>query len=103
MFVVTVLFTIHEQNHQDFIVQITDNANTSLAAEVGCIQFDVCTSREKPFEVFLYEVYATEAAFELHLASEHFKIFSQRTASWVADKQVMTYVKTTVDKSLSVS
>ena len=71
---------------------IRENAAASLREEPGCHHFDVCTSPDDPTEIFLYELYDDRAAFDAHLASEHFRAFDAMTADWVADKQVHTYL-----------
>ena len=91
MYVITVLFSIHSAHRTEFLQAITSNAQTSLADEVGCKQFDVCTSSSDPNDVFLYEVYDSKAAFDLHLASKHFLGFNTLTSTWVATKVVNAF------------
>ena len=89
MHVVTVLFTIQAAHYPNFLSAMLQNAATSLADEPGCSQFDVCEGTNHT--IFLYEIYADAAAFELHLASKHFVAFNQKTAPWVANKQVQIF------------
>jgi (4S)-4-hydroxy-5-phosphonooxypentane-2,3-dione isomerase len=92
MHVITVLFNIHPVHHTEFMAAMIENAQTSLAAEPGCLVFDVCESRaDGTCHVFLYEVYATPADFQLHLAAAHFHQFNTRTAAWVIDKTVSVF------------
>lgn len=91
MYVITVLFSIHQAHHAAFLQAITSNAQISLAEESGCRQFDVCTSNSKPDDVFLYEVYDTKEAFDVHLASNHFLAFSTLTSAWVTSKIVNSF------------
>ena len=86
MYVITVLFSIQPAHQADFLQAITSNAKTSLADEAGCRQFDVCTSSSKPDDIFLYEVYDSKAAFDVHLASSHFLAFNALTSTWVTGK-----------------
>ena len=44
-------------------------------------------------EVFLYEFYEDEAAFQTHLASDHFKSFDSRAARMVERKDVRIFSK----------
>jgi (4S)-4-hydroxy-5-phosphonooxypentane-2,3-dione isomerase len=92
MYIVTVLFKIQTAYYPQFLAEMRSNANTSVQVEPGCHQFDVCEggSSDAP-EVFLYEVYGSQADFLLHLASQHFLAFNALTAPWVADKQVSTF------------
>jgi (4S)-4-hydroxy-5-phosphonooxypentane-2,3-dione isomerase len=92
MHVVTVLFTIKPAHRAEFMVAMLENAQTSLAIEPGCHVFDVCESPSAgACQVFLYEVYATQAAFQLHLATPHFQEFNTLTASWVLGKTVSVF------------
>jgi (4S)-4-hydroxy-5-phosphonooxypentane-2,3-dione isomerase len=92
MHTVTVLFKIHAAHYTEFVIAIKDNAQTSLSAEPGCHQFDVCEgSNAQCPEIFLYEVYASKEAFQAHLATPHFAQFNTLTAPWVADKTVAVF------------
>ena len=92
MYVVTVLFNIKAAHSAEFMLAMLENARTSLATEPGCQVFDVCESCSgDACEVFLYEVYATPADFQLHLAASHFQQFNAQTAPWVIDKAVSVF------------
>ncbi len=91
MYVVTVLFTIRAASLDIFMREMNANAQTSLMHEVGCHHFDVCRSTVSPTEIFLYEVYESKDAFAVHLASEHFKEFNDRTLPWVDSKVVRIF------------
>ena len=54
----------------------------------GCRQFDVCVDPARDDRIYLYEVYDDEAAFQAHLASEHFHEFDARVADWIRGKTV---------------
>ena len=47
----------------------------------------------RPTHVFLYEVYRDRAAFDLHLASDHFRQFDQRSRDLVIRKTVVAYAR----------
>jgi (4S)-4-hydroxy-5-phosphonooxypentane-2,3-dione isomerase len=91
MYVVTVEFDIASTYQAKFMRAMIKNAQTSLAEESGCRQFDVCASVEHPEQVFLYECYDSEQAFKLHLASPHFVAFNALTTPWVVGRTVRTY------------
>lgn len=93
MFVVTVTFTIQPGAMAGFLPLMLDNAQRSLSDEPRCRQFDVCTSEDNPDEVFLYELYDDEAAFQQHLTMPHYEQFAERTAPMVIDKMVKTYTR----------
>ena len=91
MYVITVLFSIHAAHQAAFLQAISSNAQTSLADEPGCRQFDVCTSLNNPNDIFLYEVYDSKADFDAHLASKHFLAFNALISAWVTDKVVNAF------------
>ncbi|GAB4391985.1 MAG: putative quinol monooxygenase [Kiloniellaceae bacterium] len=91
MHVVTVVFTIRSEHLEDFRAAMARQAETSLRAEPGCRQFDVCYDPAAPTTCFLYEIYQDEKAFRAHLATSHFKTFDATVAPWVASKLVHTY------------
>lgn len=93
MFAVTVQFTIKDGKMEAFLPLMRENALTSLKEEPGCHQFDVCTDPTTPQEVFLYEIYDDDAAFEAHLASSHFQAFDAGVAGMVAAKTVRTFTE----------
>src|SRR5690349_4403720 len=90
-FVVTVEFVVKPEFVDDFMPAMIENARTSLRNEAGCSQFDVCVLPTDRAQIFLYEIYDDRAAFDVHLASPHFKAFDAKVADWVATKTVRLY------------
>ncbi|MEM8592821.1 MAG: putative quinol monooxygenase [Pseudomonadota bacterium] len=95
MFAVVVTLRIAREEMSAFLPAIRLNASKSLANEPGCHRFDVCTDPERQSEVFLYELYENEAAFQAHLATDHFKHFDAQTAEMVLEKDVRTFAEVT--------
>ena len=62
-------FTVKPGAKAQFLDIIRDHASRTLANEEGCLQFEVCEPVEGGNRVFLYEMYADDAAFEVHKAS----------------------------------
>jgi quinol monooxygenase YgiN len=91
MFIVTVTFTLDPAHPAAFGAAMRAQAANSLALEPGCLQFDVCQQAGAPDVFFLYEVYTDREAFDLHLASRHFKDFDQKVTPWVRAKTVTLY------------
>ncbi|MEL6548894.1 MAG: putative quinol monooxygenase [Pseudomonadota bacterium] len=91
MFAVVVTLKIAPGKMPDFLTSIRPNAAASLRDEPGCHRFDVCHDDARPNEVFLYELYDDAAAFDAHLATEHFKIFDAETAPMIVGKDIRTY------------
>lgn len=88
MYAVTVTFQIAPDQIGDFVPLILENARTSRRVEPGCQQFDVCHDQN---EVFLYEIYDDQAAFQMHLDSDHFKAFEGAIHGMVQGKQVRLF------------
>ncbi len=91
MFVVTVRFEVTKDALEDFLPLILENARSSLSEEPGCHRFDVCQSPDAPNEVFLYELYENEAAFEAHRKMPHFEKFSATAEPMIVSKSAQTY------------
>jgi len=87
-YVVTVEFAVQPEHAARFTELLLENARTSLADEPGCQVFDVCTWPQQEDRFFLYEVYDSSEAFQLHLQSPHFKAFDAAVAPWIARKTV---------------
>ncbi|GAB5458335.1 MAG: hypothetical protein Hens3KO_13650 [Henriciella sp.] len=91
MYVVTVTFEVHPEWVEAFASLMRLQAQNSLELESGCLRFDVCFSENGQNTIFLYEIYADRAAFDLHLASDHFKQFDAAVVSMIAAKTVNTW------------
>ena len=75
MFAVLVDFRIDPIHADAFAGRVQQQASDSLRLEQGCHVFDVCRNGRKGEQIFLYEIYEDEAAFDLHLQSDHFQGF----------------------------
>ena len=93
MFVVTVIIEVQPEHTDEFKSAMLAQARNSLKAETDCLQFDVCQSPAHAEVFFLYEIYRDRAAFDVHLASPHYKSFDATVASIVANKTVTLYTK----------
>ena len=91
MYIVTVEFDLDPRFVAPFMEAMLENARKSKVLEAGCRQFDVCVSEDDPKKPFLYEVYDDRAAFEAHLATEHYRSFDTRVREWVRSKRVSFY------------
>lgn len=88
VFTILVEFVIEPGAMATFLPLMLANARTSLAEEEGCRQFDVLRPEGDGDRIVLYEIYDDRAAFDLHAASAHFRVFDQATASLVRRKTV---------------
>jgi len=68
----------------DFLTGIHANALASLRDEPGCLRFDVQQQVDDPHAFVLYEIYASQAAFEVdHRQAPHYAAWRQVTAQCV--------------------
>ena len=91
MYVITVVFEIKKEHTDAFATAMRENARASLENELGCHQFDVAFAPDDPTTCFLYELYTDKAAFNVHLATPHFKSFDATVNSWLNGKSVHVY------------
>ncbi|MEN9578898.1 MAG: Autoinducer 2-degrading protein LsrG [Pseudomonadota bacterium] len=90
-FVVTVLFKVSPDHAAEFHAAVCTQAKNSLDREPECHRFDVCADPTDPCTIFLYELYTDKAAFDVHLASSHFKEFGALVGPWTVTKEVRTF------------
>jgi quinol monooxygenase YgiN len=93
MTIVTVLFVLDPSQREEFMPAMREQARRSLERESGCQQFDICIAEHDPCQVFLYEVYSDQAAFDAHLDTPHYRDFAERVAPWVREKTVSTWFR----------
>ena len=97
-YAITVSFELEDGAAEKFHRLVAENARQSVALEPGCLRFDVLFPANGGMsrEVFLYEVYTDQAAFDVHLTSPHFKSFDEETRTLVRRKTVNAF---TVDQN----
>ena len=93
MFVVIVDWTVAERDAAAFAQLLKTQATNSLEREEACRIFDVAQDPSAPGNFMLYELYDTKAAFEAHLASEHFQAFAPQAETMTLEKTVRTMVR----------
>ena len=64
---------VKEENINQFIDSITLDSIGSTNEEPGCLRFDVYQNINDPSEIYLYEVYSNDDAFEYHRGTPHIK------------------------------
>ena len=89
MLIIAVTFAVKPAHLEAFRSAVLKNAAASLADEKDCHTFDVCAGANAT--IYLYERYANEAAFDVHLASAHFIEFDQLVTPWIESKTVQRY------------
>lgn len=88
MYVVVVEFESKAGCEAPFLDAIKNQAKNSIERESDCLQFDVCVEPDNQNKILLYEVYASEAAFQAHIKTNHFAAFDQTVQPWIESKSV---------------
>ena len=91
MYAVCVTFHIKPERMEAFLCRMLRQAEDSLSVEPDCHRFDVCTSRDSPNRVFLYELYSDRTAFDQHLESSHFAVFDRAVREFIEHKDVRCF------------
>ncbi|MCB1547030.1 MAG: antibiotic biosynthesis monooxygenase [Hyphomicrobiaceae bacterium] len=91
MLVVTVDFKIKPERAGEFHKAILGHARNALEREPGCLQFDVAVDPENAANVFLFEVYVDDAAFEAHKTSPHMAAYAPTVKDMILERKLATY------------
>lgn len=88
MYTVIVEFTVDPNSRETFMPRMLQQASDSLSLEEHCHTFDVAVDETDENTIMLYELYSDKAAFQTHLASDHFKSFDQAVSEMIVNKKV---------------
>lgn len=88
-FVLLVEFDVAPSSLDAFMALIDTNARASVADEPGCYQFDVMQTLDDPNKIVLYEVYASEQAFQAHMGMAHTQTFLAAAKPMVQGQRVL--------------
>jgi quinol monooxygenase YgiN len=72
-FVLSVRLKVKPEHLDRFMPLLLENARAARVTEPGCRGFDVLVDPKDKTQLMLYEVYDSEAAFEAHQRTAHFK------------------------------
>jgi (4S)-4-hydroxy-5-phosphonooxypentane-2,3-dione isomerase len=84
MVVLHVTVQVKPEHVSEFLDAVRYDAEHSEKDEPGCLRFDVSQDRDDPNRFYYYEIYRDEAALEAHRQTHHFKLYSEKTRSWLA-------------------
>ncbi len=90
-FAIIVEFDLLEGSFDLFHQEVMKNAEASKSKEPGCQVFDVLVPNKEENRIVLYEVYDSDAVFQEHLLSKHFKEFSDRVSGLVTDRKLTKF------------
>jgi D-3-phosphoglycerate dehydrogenase len=78
-----------EPEHREAVLELAQrHVRNTLAAEPGCLRFELVAPKGDPGSLVFYEVFASEAAFAAHRDSPHLAWFREARASLVREAQV---------------
>lgn len=92
-YIVTVDWKIEPDRSEDFAKYAKKQAENSINLETDCLFFDLSRSEEERNRFFMYEIYTSREAFDIHLASDHFKDFSMKIDGMVIARDLRTHRK----------
>ena len=84
MFVTVVYVHVKPERVADFIEAIRVNHEASIQ-EPGNLRFDILQSRDDPTRFVAYEAYVDEAAAKAHKETEHYAVWRDTVADWMAE------------------
>jgi quinol monooxygenase YgiN len=85
MHVLIVTIQIQPNHREEFLEALIEDARGTDEEESGCLRFDILEDVEDPNRIYLYEVYADDAAVEVHRKAPHFLKWKSATQSWFAE------------------
>ena len=88
-FAVIVEFRLKAGTRPAFRPLVDANARASARKE-ACRRFDGLEPESQADSILLYEIYDDRAAFQTHLASDHYRSFAEASADLCAGKTVTT-------------
>ena len=69
-----------------FVQRVTRHRELCLEREKGCLQFDILVPADGTNSVHLYEVYADQAALDVHVNTPHMAEYRHDTDSMIAER-----------------
>ncbi len=70
-----------------FLERARRHANSCLEEEAGCLRFDILVPEEAGDLVFLYEIYADQAAVDFHLSTPRMARYLEDTGPMIASRK----------------
>lgn len=74
---------VYPQHLDEYMKYATEVGEVSLRTEPGVLTMYAVSEKENPCHITILETYASQAAYEKHIASEHFQKYKQSTLHMV--------------------
>jgi quinol monooxygenase YgiN len=91
-FVLQVNLKVKPELLDKFLAAILANGKATRETEPGCRAFEILVDPADKTHMMLYEVYDSEAAFQAHQQTSHFKHYLATAVPWLEsrDRQIWT-------------
>lgn len=78
-----------DPQHRETVLELAhQHVRNTLAAEPGCLRFELVAPKGDQGSLLFYELFESEAAFAFHCGSEHLRWFREARAPFVQDSTV---------------
>ncbi len=85
--VLAVTLKIKPDSVDKFMAAIVENGKAARETEPGCRAFEILADPEDRTQLMLYEVYDSQAAFEAHQQTPHFKQYLATAVPWLESRE----------------
>lgn len=89
MYCIVVKNVVKEGARGDYLAAMLPNAKASVEKEEGCLVFDVLEAKEEPNTFYLYEIYTSPHALQLHKQADHYLKSRPLISDLVVDQSVL--------------
>lgn len=86
-FVLQVNLKVKPELLDKFMAAILANGKATRETEPGCRAFDILVDPDDKARLMLYEVYDSEAAFQAHQQTAHFKHYLETAVPWLESRE----------------
>lgn len=82
----TVTYEVEASDLNLFRAAINKHAETTRQREVGCLRYDVSYGADRGTMCLTYALFEGPAAFDHHLATDHYYLFQELSSPWVISR-----------------
>lgn len=80
---------VFPEYHEDYIEMAVEVGETSLMTEPGVLTMYAVAEKDNPNIITILETYASQEAYESHIASSHFQKYKQGTLHMVKELRLL--------------
>lgn len=89
MYCIIVKNVVKEGARDNYLAAMLPNAKASVETEEGCLVFDVLEAKEEPNTFYLYEIYTSPEALQVHKQTDHYLKSRPLISDLVMDQSVL--------------